>query len=391
MLIFLSLLVPLITVVYLAVFQRKRMVWWEYLVVFVVPLLLTVGMKSCVETCQTADTEYWGGWVTQAAYFEEWDEEVPCRHAKYRTETYIDSDGNLQTRQVFDGWQHPYDVDDHPPYWEVVDSNGITISVSQRHYRKLVAQFGNEKFVDLGRFYHSIDGDEYVSEWQGQDATLEPVTTTHTYENRVQASRSIFNFTPVDKETKQLYGLYDYPKITGYYDCASILGVGGFHHTEADKLLSFWNAKLGSRKQVRMYILLFTDQPREAGLEQENLWKGGNKNEFIVAIGINKAWKVQWAHVISWTEVEELKVDTRKFVESQPGQLDLLPVVSWMVNAVDQNFARKHFSDFSYLTVEPPMWAVILTFILTIICSGAVAFFVVNNDEDPEPEGAGDP
>lgn len=228
----------------------------------------------------------------------------------------------------------------------------------------------------MHRHYHSINGNEYRTTWTHDDLRLEPMVTAHTYENRIKASNSVFKFQDVDPKK---FGLFDYPKITGYYNQASILGNGGVTQPVANQLLNKLNAQIGATKQVRMFILVFRNQPVEAGFEQECYWKGGNKNEFIITLGVNDQDEIQWCHPFSWTEVELLKIQIRDFVTEQK-TLNLEKLVQGVVPQIQASFKRKHFKDFNYLTVEPPTWAILLTFLITIAVNLGVAYWVVNND-----------
>lgn len=89
-----ALIVPAVAVVVLRLFFAARMAWWEYLLPFGVSILTIFLGKLCADKVAVYDTEYWGGWVVRATYYEPWDEEVPCSHMKWRTVTHTDSKGN---------------------------------------------------------------------------------------------------------------------------------------------------------------------------------------------------------------------------------------------------------------------------------------------------------
>lgn len=368
MFIWLAMLIPVVTGLVLYFRFDRETIWWELLIPFGVSAVLCLGSKALVEKVQTADTEFWAGWAVRAEYYEDWNERVSCRHTKYRT--------NSKGHRVPDGTEHAYDVDYHPPYWQVIDSNNLTVGIDRGTFEKLCHKFGNRQFVDLHRNFHTKDGDMYQTVWSGDDLRLEPVVTAHSYENRVKASTSVFKFAAVDPK---VYGLFDYPAIQSYYEQRSILGDGGMTQPTAERLLQKWNAKIGATKQVRLFVLVFRDQPIQAGFDQQNYWQNGNKNEFVVTIGVNKQDEIQWCHPFSWTEVESLKIETRDFVMGQK-RLDLEKLVNWLVPEVQGKFQRKHFKDFSYLTVEPPMWAVGLTFLLTCMVNFGVGFWIVQNE-----------
>ncbi len=376
MIIYGAMLIPIVVIILLMVFFRKEMVWWEYLITLGIPAVFIIIFKLGIDKMQVDATEYWGGYITQAQYFEAWDEEVPCRHPVYCTRT-VGSGKDQHTETYECGRQHSYDVDDHPPYWQIVGSNGEVFGTTQADYRRLVQKFGNETFVDLHRSFHSRDGDKYTALFDGDDRRLEAVTTLHTYENRVQAAHSVFNFKEVTDQQKKLFQLYDYPKPLGYR-CFGILGNAGGCTSCANWKLDFWNGKLGRAKQVRMWVLMYKNQPREAAELQEAYWKGGNKNEFTLAIGVDSAYHVRWAYPISWTGVEDLKVDARNYVSAMD-TLNIDKVVDWMGYNVQMRFERKEFKDFSYLDVDPPDWAVVVTYIVTLLISIGLAWFAVRN------------
>lgn len=379
-----ALSIPIITSVVLLLAFRHKTVVWEYVVLFAVSVLCVVAFKFAAEKVTTTDTEFWGGWVARAEYFERWDEKVPCTHTKYctRTVTRSGSDGrtHTETERHPCGTLHLFDVDTHPPKWILTDSNEESQSITSAQFEGLATNWANRKFVDMHRHYHSIDGDEYVTVWDKRDETLVPVTTMHRYENRVQSATSIFNFSEVDPK---VWGLYEYPGIETW-DQRAILGNVGPNLDEADKLLRFWNAKLGYVKQVKMFILIFPQGATlETGLAQENYWRGGNKNEFILAVGVDEANKATWAHVISWTEEDRLKIDVREYAKQQ-GTINLVDLVEYMAGEVHKRFERKPFVEFSYLTVEPPTWAVLLSYILTLLIDAGLGVWIVLNDSSDD-------
>ncbi len=383
MLIWGAMAVPVLTAIVLLVGFKHRVVWWEFLIPFGFSLIMVVGMKACVQTVQTRDTEYWGGVMQTAEYYERWNEKVTCRHTKYCTRTVRDGKGKSHSESYACGKQHGYDVDDHPPYWQVVDDNGIAIPISVGRFEQLARRFGNRRFVDLHRHYHTVDGDKYVATWDGSEATLEPVFTEHAYENRVQASNSVFNFQPVSKADVSAYQLFDYPPVDGYTQ-VSILGQGGPTQAAAEELLAKANARLGHGKQARIFVLIFRNQPQQAGILQENYWKRGNKNELVLTIGVNDNDDVQWGYVFSWTEVEELKIELRDQIASMK-HLDLVKLVNDAVPLVTDKWQRKHFKDFSYLTVEPPIWAVALSYLLALLLNVGLSAWIVGNQFQDEP------
>lgn len=373
MIIWLAILIPIVASIVLYKKFQHKVLWWEFLIPFAISIVLIATSKLIIETAQTRDTEYWGGWLVEAEYYEDWNERVSCRHPE--SCDCSNKDGSCSGGH---GYEHMYDVDYHPPYWQIMDSNGLVVGVDKNTFESLCKRFNNRSFVDLHRDYHTDDGDKYVANWDKKELTLVPVTTSHSYENRVAVSDSVFNYQEVDPKE---FGLFDYPRITHYYQCDAVIGSGDQTQGTANKRLKIYNAKLGRSKQVRMLVVVFKDQPVQAGFDQESYWKGGNKNEFVVTIGVDKENNVSWCHPFSWTEIEELKIETRNHIATQK-KLNLEQIVEWLAPQVEKKFQRKPFADFDYLSVEPPMWAVLLTFFLVAGINGGVSFWIIRNQHE---------
>jgi hypothetical protein len=363
--IYFALVIPILAGVYLIWKHRQSVVLWEPLIVIGACLIFIAIFKAGVETHQTDDVEYWGSRAVRVEYYEAWDERIhqTCTRScgKNCTTTYDCS----------------YTIY-HSEYWAIADDLGQKIKISHAEHDRLLRQFGVTKttFVDLHRNYYTNDGDKYIGNWDGSVESCEPVTTIHHYENRVQASASVFNYPEVTEEEKLQYKPYDYPELKQNHILYPILGAGK-DAIEAQKFLDYENALLGKKKEIRMWVLLFKDQPIEAGMMQEGYWKGGNKNEFIVAIGM-KGNKPAWCHPFSWSEIEEPKIRIRNWVMEQD-TLDLMELSRFVTQRLNLNFKRKHFSEFSYLTVDPPFWAVLTTYVVTIILTILTSLWVVHN------------
>jgi hypothetical protein len=319
MIIWFALIIPIFTAVILFVFFNHYTKIWEFFIPFLASLALISIMKITTESCQTSDTEYWGEKIVQAIYSEEWDEEVSCKHEISCTHEKYCKDNEGKEYQCGyehsnDGYYHMYDVDNHPEYWEIKTEFGNTSSISKAEYNRLVKKWDNQEFVNKNRDYHSINGDWFVTNFNNSDEKIECFVTNHSYENRVQASDNVFNFPEVLAPEIKMFNLYEYPKINGYKQ-KGILGIGDSTQSLAENKVQIINAKLGPNKQVKLFILVFRNLPEEAAYFQECLWKGGNKNEFVVCIGIDSISRIKWCKPFSFTENLDIKINTRNFVK----------------------------------------------------------------------------
>jgi len=259
----------------------------------------------------------------------------------------------------------------------MTDNLGNGYGISQGQFEELCKKWNNRTFRELNRHYYHKDGDAYVTTFNGKLESVVPVCIEHSYENKVKASKADFNFIKVDSsEAKELFkypteNQFNYNPILGYNDQAASLR------------LSQYNALNGSAKQLHMMVLVFSGKPMEYGKLQESYWTEGNKNEFILCVGTSGNNHIAWTKVISWTEVQYLKVDVENTVRAMDS-LDMMKIVDYMGNTVPKSFVRKQFKDFNYLTIEPTKTAVVVTFIITLLICAGLSFFAIANDADPE-------
>ena len=357
------------------------MTLWEFFIPLGVGVMTIFLVKTISENMSVTDTEYWGGWVNKAVYYEPWDERVSCTHAKYRTETYDCGDSKSPrtcTREVFDGYQHSYDVDYHPSHWEVIDSNGETWNISESTYNYFAALYKSNNFVELNRSYHSIDGDSYEATWNGDWGTLSPTTKRHSYVNKVANSTNVYEFRHIEKNKTPVF---DYPNEEGF-NVQSVLSTSYWSNSkEIDKI----NAKLGAKKKVRVWVLIWEGhQDRQVALDQEAYWKGGNKNELVICINVNSKFDptVNWCHVFSWSDSEELKTSIKSFVSIDNNQLDLKKLSEFLQPEIESKWVKKNWHEFDYLEVQTPGWALVLIWsLVSALTIGTSLWCIMNGIE----------
>lgn len=361
--------IPILTIIILKFIYKKHITWWEMVLPCLPSLLINPLTYLLIETSLTSDTERWGGWVVEARYYEEWNEYI------HRTCTRTVGSGKNTRTETYDCSYVQY----HRPYWEAVDSNNQTSRISEASYLSLVKKFGNKHFKNMHRHYHTIDGDMYYTRWNNDDNRLQPVTTEHYYENRIQNTNGVFSYPPLNTEEKR--HIYDYPQVD-YFNDDPILG-NALDSNTAEYKLQFWNAKIGRSKEVRIWILIFNGEPHLTGLLQEAHWKGGNKNEFIICVGIDNK-KVSWCHPFCWSpngnvSNQTLKSEVANYVENT-ANFSFSTFIDWLIPNIKEKFKRKNFDEFKYISIDPPLWAHILVFILTILSTSIIGYIVINNE-----------
>lgn len=195
-----------------------------------------------------------------------------------------------------------------------------------------------------------------------------PVTETHRYKNKIRCSNSIFKFEEIGKEEVADLGLIDYPKISRH-DAPAVLSKDFMVPAYADDLFRKFNAGVAPESQMRLYILLF-DWQKGAGISelQRNYWQGGNKNEFVVCVGLDPDGKVHWARAFSWADEPQLEVETAQWLMRED-TLDWNAFYVWLSDNLGK-WKRKEFKDFDYINVSLRLSHFLWILVLSLLENG---------------------
>ena len=357
------LLIPIACILVLHFKFHHRTHIGEYIGQLSIPALIILICKVLMGNLGIWDTEYHGGWTTRAVYEEDWDEYV---HQTCTREVASGTDSNGNTTYTTETYDCSY-IDYHPERWWKQDSNGDTHSISKGEYLHLRGLWGGQTKTGHHSGYTN-SGDIFTTTFDGTDKNMDVVITTHKWVNKVAASNSVFNFPEVDNPD-----VFEYPKPTGTYT-PSVLGYKNC------RCFDILNARLGAIKQIRVWVLVYNNKSMAVFEDQKNAWKNGNKNELVLGFGL-KDNKVAWANVFSWTEADEFVTGTRSLLEKQIGKkINLCSLEKELTPLIKKKWVRKQFIDFDYLKVDPPQWAMTLTFLLTLFSSVGLSIFFVAND-----------
>lgn len=371
---FLIYIIPFLVSVFLLFFFRKKVVWWEYIVMIAVPIVVSLIVRLIMVSYNNTDTEYLGDYITKVRHYDDWDEWV------HRTCTRTVRTGKTTTTQTYDCSYRQY----HPERWSYFDQDGEEHWLFyEEEFDEIVRRFGTKMiFVDMHRRYHTKDGDAQEYRWNGSEKTAWPVTHSHTYKNKLQNSRSIFNFEEIDKEYADSIGLYDYPPIEKY-DQNPILSHTIKLPKNQEDALRYTNGFYGKKHQFRVFVLLFENKDIEISEKQRSYWKGGNKNELVVCLGV-KDNKVDWCNAFSWCDVPTIDVKTETYF-IQNDTLDLKAYSDLLRETLDNGeWVRKNFEDFSYLKPELSLTQQIWILVISILLNVGFAIFVIKNNFENE-------
>ena len=158
----------------------------------------------------------------------------------------------------------------------------------------------------------------------------------------------------------------------------SVIGSGKYF-SEATYFIDTWNSINGSVKECRIWLLVFNNKPIQAGYDQENYWCGGNMNEVVVCVGVNKN-KIEWCHPFTWCENDSMKIRIRNSIMNL-NDSNLLSCSRIIGQEVFKGFKRKDFEkDFRYLSIELPMYIVLIIFVVVTLVTLGLMFKFITND-----------
>ena len=257
------------------------------------------------------------------------------------------------------------------------------VDITHAEFDQLRRQFGTEmQFVDMHRRYHTLDGDAQDYHFDGDWTKARTLSESHHYQNKVQASRSIFKFENISNSRADSLSLFHYPDIIDD-DQTPFLGYTPDSQTE--KRFRWINARYGKQYQFRIYLLFYRNKNVNIVEHQRSYWQGVNKNEMAVCIGIDDSDHVQWCECLSWSDTPRLESKTRQFfLESD--SLRLMDYANHLVKWVPHDWHRKSFKDFDYLTIELSDTQYWLIIILTLIYNVGMSVWVVRNEYAPSPD-----
>lgn len=362
-----SLFVTILSSIVLFIFFRHKVLWWEIIILLFISLLVGASFKWIATSHLSKDIEYWNTKFSRIEYYEKWDEWIQdtC------SETTCDDDNNCTTTTYDCSYKRT-----HYPRYTKIDHLGREYSSNKEEYLRLKSKMDNSHFVDMNRDYYRTDGNMYYTTYSGRIEDFECIVSKSRYINKPQTVPNIFQYIKVDDYDIKEYGLFDYPNINSRNYQRHLLG---YNDPSAEHKLQILNGELGHIKEVKVFIIVFKNQPMTAGNLQESYWRGGNKNEVIITINIDDNNKPTWCLPFSWSDRELFKLNIRNYVMDQ-NELNLSDIVDFSHREIESGYERKKFRDFDYLELELTTTQLIWLIIISIIVNVLVSLFIVVNE-----------
>lgn len=364
-------IIPAIVIGVTYCFVGVEDIWFIYLLMLLaLELLVYWAMYRALRV-----VEYLSGYAIAAYHHEAWTERV-VRHV-----TYTDSRGNTRTRTEVD---YVY----HPDEWFITLNTGECADISEESYHKIVERWDSEEeWIEVAHHNCVSGGGGQMISYDEKYDNMVTATYEGLYVNYVRGSNSIFRYEPLSRREAARLGLVDYPEIDEYnLDVDAILVSLRLADIEVNKRdqqhIQRINAYYGAEAQIHIFILLFDAADGiQMALKQRQYWHGGNKNEFVVCLGIEpsenggEAHQVGWCKAFSWCDVPQLDNATESyFLEHR--KLDFEAYATWLRKNISL-WRRKEFKDFKYIGKRLSPRRSLMVTIFTLIISSIMAAVMI--------------
>ena len=286
--------------------------WWAYALI----AAAAEGILYLMFYLNNSSIEYLSGHIVRLEHHFPWTE---------RRET---------TRTVKGEKENVVSYIDHEDEYIYELNTGQTGSIPEKEYERLVRLWPTNKSEIYVQHSHCIEGGggEEIK-WNGDESITETKTYTHRYRNPLKNSYSVNRGQKIKKDEAKALGLFDYPEpVTDAEQQVVLVDPDVYYNgnlDETNRELQRLNAFCGLEKQIHVFILLF---PSNAGsqiaFKQRDYWKGCNKNELVVCLGVNEK-QVDWCETLSWMDNDALNNEVKDYFRQNPNK-SLTEFVKWL-------------------------------------------------------------
>lgn len=375
---FLLYLMALLPIVVGFIFWRhnKEIHVIEWLIGTAIAIIMVIAFHFIALAGMTSDVETWSGKLVKTVYYPKWVEEyeVAIYKTVTKTRTVYDSKGRSHsesyTEEVFSHYEKRYRT--HDEYWQVISDYGIeneSYNISKAFYNDLKLKFGNNQITKYEYKSGFYSGDHNIYYVNNETKIILPTNQRKSWTNKVKACPSVFSFVKVEEGIP----VFEYPKNENWQVSGRLLG------NAKNKINIFdWdvlNAKLGETKKVNLILIGFDSADSMLGQYQEAKFIGGKKNDLVLTYGEVEG-KTVWTYVFGWTESSIVKRNLETILLENKIDKNILTKIE---KEVINNYQKKDWKKFDYLTVEPPIWSYFVLFVTMTIIQSLVYFISIKN------------
>ena len=371
-----SFLIPVITCLILLVRFRRETTWWEYLVVFIPSILISLLTEFLFKESKISDYHITSEIISSIRHYDRWNEYI---HKTCTREVPRGKDKNGNTIYKTDTYYCSY-VENHPEYWEMISINGNTERIEKSlydYYRKLWRT--PEKFIDMHRDYHTIDGDAQEYSWCGEKEHVLTLAFSEHYRNYFKLSGNLYTQEEISKPIIDSLNLPEYPK-NGYkgrngfwvYDQNPVLGL-----YTSDDVIRYGQWVNTTFPDLRVYVIYFKNQTIQSARILEKYWEKGKDNEVCFCIGLNEENRKTWIYSFSWSPEPLLEGYVK--MESKTGSPKEIFDLTKKAHSLGY-WRPRDFSEYSYITVNLNGSDYVWIFWITVIVNILISIWVISNE-----------
>ena len=349
---------PLLTIVGMKIWRSENFSWLEAGVQLVLTLALVVGGYQFGKSLEMTSVEFWTGTITSKTH------EDGHYQTSYSCNCRESCSGSGSNRSCTETCDTCY-TDHYTREWILNTTVGkIVTSNIDTEIRSRRNNFGSDSHWN----------DAYKGE---------ACSVTNSYTNYVAAAESSLHHRSGTNEQYAKTGvLIDYPQIHGKYHLNRVMAVG-VGVPEMDKWLSRLNeymGTLGGLKQINIFVIFVPDTLGESYTDAlQAHWRGANKNDTVLVIGINKQTKdIGWVDTITWAKSNIYAVTLREEIVKvgnvREGTSDkILGIIN---EATLKHYERRPMKEFEHLAkeIKPPTWIMVILVIIAIPGSLVLAY-----------------
>lgn len=292
----------------------------EYALMTVLSALVGFGGYQIAKYGAMQDVEHWNGHITNKRH-----DSRSCCHCSDVCDSH-DEDGNCTSSH--EECSHFRDY-----YWLLDVSTGDELGDSCTH--------------------QSTAPGWYTKAYKG-----EPAAVARHYTNYLKADPESL-MTP--EAEKYLDQVPPFPEVYGLYHVQRVLSKGVNVPPNWQKDLDEMNKVLGPQYQVDVLLLVTKNKDPMFAKSVEAKWLYGPKNAVTVVIGAPDGKTIDWARVVTLSEVEKLKIEIR---DELPGKaLDDPKILPFLQHEIKTAYSRTPMAEYEYLaTAAKPTtgWTVAL-------------------------------
>jgi hypothetical protein len=358
--IFLLMLFPILTIIVMKVWRPQQFSWLEAGTQFVLSLICISALYMGGKYMEMTSVEYWTGTVNSKTHEDGWYQTSYC--------CSTDSDGNCTSTCYTDHYTREW-------FLKTTIGNIETSSIDTE-WRSSRDSFSSDKY------------------WNGAYKG-EACSKTNMYLNYVQAAKfSLHNRGGTSKEYADAGLLPEYPQIHGIYKLHRVLDLGvGVPQIDGWRLALDDHMKtLGGLKQINIFVVFVptTNPSYTSALEAH--WRGANKNDTIVVVGVDKATKtIGMVDVITWAKSATYKVNLiGELSKIKTLEADTFtPFLDTVADITMSDYDRRPMEEFIKLKheIDPPFWILVLCLIFAVPGSLGLALLFDRIDLDAKVFG----